>query len=89
MPRLPTRCLLLAQSGAFLQKLQKLGWTEGRNVRMDIRAGAGNLAATRKYAAELVALAPDVIVASDTGFSLRVLTPYAREHSNAATRNLA
>ena len=51
---------------AFLQELQKLGWTEGRNVRMDIRAGAGNLATTRKYAAELVALAPDVIVASGT-----------------------
>jgi ABC-type uncharacterized transport system substrate-binding protein len=49
---------------AFLQELQKLGWTEGRNVRIDIRAGAGNLAATRKYAAELVALAPDVIVAT-------------------------
>jgi hypothetical protein len=55
-----------ARIAAFLQKLQKLGWTEGRNVRMDIRAGAGNLAATRKYAAELVALAPDVIVASGT-----------------------
>jgi putative ABC transport system substrate-binding protein len=44
---------------AFLLELQKLGWTEGRNVRIDIRAGAGNLATTRKYAAELVALAPD------------------------------
>jgi putative tryptophan/tyrosine transport system substrate-binding protein len=55
-----------ARIAAFLQELQKLGWTEGRNVRMDIRAGAGNLAATRKYAAELVALAPDVIVASGT-----------------------
>ena len=31
---------------AFLQELQKLGWTEGRNVRIDIRAGAGNLATT-------------------------------------------
>jgi ABC-type uncharacterized transport system substrate-binding protein len=47
---------------AFLHELQKLGWTEGRNVRMDIRAGAGNPATIRKYAAELVALAPDVIV---------------------------
>jgi putative ABC transport system substrate-binding protein len=49
---------------AFLLELQKLGWTEGRNVRIDIRAGAGNLATTRKYAAELVALAPDVILAT-------------------------
>jgi putative tryptophan/tyrosine transport system substrate-binding protein len=48
----------------FLLELQKLGWTEGRNVRIDIRAGAGNLATTRKYAAELVALAPDVILAT-------------------------
>jgi putative ABC transport system substrate-binding protein len=49
---------------AFLAELEKLGWTEGRNFRIDIRAGAGNLATTRKYAAELVALAPDVIVGS-------------------------
>ena len=49
---------------AFLQELQKFGWTEGRNLRVDLRAGAGNVAATRKYAIELVALAPDVILAS-------------------------
>jgi putative ABC transport system substrate-binding protein len=48
---------------AFSQELQRLGWTEGRNVRTDIRGGAGNTAATRKYAAELVALASDVILA--------------------------
>jgi putative ABC transport system substrate-binding protein len=48
---------------AFLQELQKLGWTAGRNVRIDTRWAAGNAAATRKYAAELVALAPDVILA--------------------------
>ena len=52
---------------AFLLELQKLGWTEGRNVRIDIRAGAGNLATTRKYAAELETLAPDVILA--TGYT--------------------
>jgi putative tryptophan/tyrosine transport system substrate-binding protein len=55
-----------ARVAAFLQELQKLGWTEGRNLRMDIRAGAGNLATIRKYAAELVALAPDVILVSGT-----------------------
>ena len=55
-----------ARIAAFLQELQKLGWTEGRNFRMDIRAGAGNLATIRKYAADLVALAPDVIVVSGT-----------------------
>ena len=49
---------------AFLQELQKFGWTEGRNLRVDLRAGAGNVADTRKYAIELVAFAPDVILAS-------------------------
>ncbi len=47
---------------AFLQGLQQLGWTDGRNVRIDARWAAGNAADMRKYAAELVALAPDVIL---------------------------
>jgi putative ABC transport system substrate-binding protein len=49
---------------AFLQGLQQLGWTADRNLRIDTRWGAGNAADTRKYAAELVALAPDVILAT-------------------------
>ena len=53
-----------ARIAAFLQELQKLGWTEGRNLRVDTRAGAGNPATIRKYAAELVALNPDVLLAS-------------------------
>jgi putative ABC transport system substrate-binding protein len=53
-----------ARYAAFLEGLQQLGWTDGRNVRIDTRWGAGNVADTRKYAAELVALAPDVILAS-------------------------
>jgi ABC-type uncharacterized transport system substrate-binding protein len=48
--------------GAFRQALQELGWTDGRNIRIDYRWGAGD-ADKRKYAAELVALAPDVILA--------------------------
>jgi putative ABC transport system substrate-binding protein len=55
-----------ARIAAFLQELQKLDWTEGRNFRMDIRAGAGNVATIRKYAAELIALAPDLIVVTGT-----------------------
>jgi ABC-type uncharacterized transport system substrate-binding protein len=47
---------------AFLQGLQQLGWTDGRNMHIDIRWAAGNAADTHKYAAELVALAPDVIL---------------------------
>src|SRR5262245_34511769 len=53
-----------ARLAAFVQGLRELGFTEGRNVRIDIRWGSGNPDDTRKYAAELVALAPDVILAS-------------------------
>jgi putative ABC transport system substrate-binding protein len=51
---------------AFLQRLQQLGWIEGRNLRIDTRWAAGNAADTRKYVAELVALAPEVIVSFGT-----------------------
>jgi putative tryptophan/tyrosine transport system substrate-binding protein len=51
---------------AFLQGLQQLGWTVGQNVQIDYRWSAGSEDDTRKYAAELVALAPDVIFASGT-----------------------
>jgi putative ABC transport system substrate-binding protein len=54
----------LARVGAFLQGLQQLGWTDGRNVRIDYRMTAGDADRSRTYAAELVALAPDVILAS-------------------------
>ena len=53
-----------ARIAAFLQGLQQLGWTDGRNVRIDYRWGAGDADRIRKYAAELVALAPDVILAA-------------------------
>ena len=46
----------------FKQTLEGLGWTDGRNVHIDTRLSAGKAADTRKYAAELAALAPDVIV---------------------------
>ena len=55
-----------ARSAAFVQGLQQLGWTDGRNMRIDYRWGAGDADNMRKYAAELVTLAPDVIVASGT-----------------------
>jgi putative ABC transport system substrate-binding protein len=54
------------RSAAFVQGLQQLGWTDGRNMRIDHRWGAGDADNLRKYAAELVALAPDVIMASGT-----------------------
>jgi len=48
---------------AFVQGLQELGWTDGRNVQIDYRWPAGDAQRIRRYAAELAALAPDVILA--------------------------
>ena len=53
-----------ARLAAFLQGLQEAGWAVGRNVRIDLRWGAGDADSFRKQAAELVALAPDVVLAS-------------------------
>src|SRR5208282_6507780 len=64
-----------AFDAAFVQGLQQLGWTEGRNVHIDARWAAGNAADSRKYAAELVALAPDVIL---TGGSVEPLLQATR-----------
>jgi putative ABC transport system substrate-binding protein len=52
-----------ARLAAFAQGLQQSGWIVGQNVRVDYRWGGGNADSMRKYAAELVALAPDVILA--------------------------
>jgi putative tryptophan/tyrosine transport system substrate-binding protein len=51
---------------AFAQGLQELGWTVGRNIQIEYRWSAGDAERTREYAAELVALAPDVILAGNT-----------------------
>jgi len=51
---------------AWVQGLQQLGWAEGRNVRIDARWAAGDPEHFRKYAAELMALGPDVILAATT-----------------------
>jgi putative ABC transport system substrate-binding protein len=53
----------MARISAFLQGLQQLGWTDGRNVMIDYRWGAGDPERIRKSATELLALAPDVILA--------------------------
>jgi putative ABC transport system substrate-binding protein len=53
-----------ARTGAFLQALKQLGWIDGRNMRIDIRWTTTNADALRKHAAELAALAPDVIVSA-------------------------
>ena len=53
-----------ARIAAFSQALEQLGWTEGRNLRIDIRWGAGDADRVRKDATELAALAPNVILAN-------------------------
>jgi putative ABC transport system substrate-binding protein len=50
-----------SRNAAFLQGLQQLGWSVGSNIEIDYRWSAGREEDTRKFAAELVALAPDVI----------------------------
>src|SRR5262245_7069616 len=51
-----------ARMTALIQGLQERGWTDGRNVRIEYRWAAGNPERLRRYAAELIALAPDVVV---------------------------
>src|SRR5260370_28814545 len=58
-----------ARHAAFLQGLQQSGWSAGRNVRIDTRWGASE-ADRRRYAEELVALAPDAILASNSTATL-------------------
>ena len=48
---------------AFQQRLQQLGWTDGQNLRIELRRGEGDEEKIRKYSGELAALAPDVILA--------------------------
>src|SRR5262249_28103257 len=52
---------------AFMQALQHLGWADGRNVQIDTRWGTLNAGDIRKFAAELVELAPDVILTMSSG----------------------
>ena len=63
LPAHPTDPQFQAYVGAFLQGLQQAGWVIGRNAELEYRWTEGNPDNTRKYIAELVALAPDVIVA--------------------------
>jgi putative tryptophan/tyrosine transport system substrate-binding protein len=56
----------MARLTAFVQSLQQLGWTDGQNVRIDYRWAAGDAERIRRYAVELVALAPDVILSPGT-----------------------
>ena len=55
-----------ASVSAFSQALADLGWTEGRNVRMDFRGGGGDANRIRAFARELAGLQPDIILATST-----------------------
>jgi putative ABC transport system substrate-binding protein len=61
---------------AFIEGLQQLGWTVGHNVEIDIRWGAADTVRSRRYAAELVAFSPDVVLAgaSEATAALREVT---------------
>ena len=63
MPGTADDAELKARIATFQQGLRELGWTDGRNVRIDVRWGTGDADRIRSSAAELVALAPDVILA--------------------------
>jgi putative ABC transport system substrate-binding protein len=58
---------------AFREELQKFGWIEGRNVRIDARWGAGSAEPTQQFAKELVALKPDIILSHSTVTTAAVL----------------
>jgi ABC-type uncharacterized transport system substrate-binding protein len=63
-----------ARLTAFRNALQELGWTEGRNVRFEVRWSGGNVDRAHAFVAELVKLAPDVILSHGT-FSIAALKP--------------
>src|SRR5215212_8344113 len=64
-----------ARVATFRQGLQQFGWREGRNIRIDLRWGGGDVERTRGFAAELVRLLPDVIFA----YANAQLAPLSRE----------
>ena len=71
--------------GAFLQELQSLGWSIGRNVRIDTRWAAADAAQIRRHAAELAALAPDVILAPSRAAKIPCLP--SRQRDDQITMN--
>src|SRR5262245_65237631 len=64
-----------ARYGAFLQGLQQAGWSIGRNVQVETRSAAGDADRLRTYSAELLALAPDVILATGNAAAAPLLHP--------------
>jgi putative ABC transport system substrate-binding protein len=77
MSAAPTNLESQAYNTAWEQQLRKLGWIDGQNLHIEYRWVAGDAALARSYAAELVALAPDVILSSSTAnlIALQRLSP--------------
>jgi putative ABC transport system substrate-binding protein len=75
----------VARIAAFAQGLAELGWTIGRNVQVEIRWAVGDPERYRRYAKELVALAPDVVVAQGSN-AVRPLMQETRTGHRAADR---
>jgi putative ABC transport system substrate-binding protein len=69
---------------AFVQALQQVGWTAGQNLQIEYRWGAGDAGLFRKYAAELAALAPDVILATGTPVMDALQQATARSRSSSS-----
>jgi putative tryptophan/tyrosine transport system substrate-binding protein len=65
-PAVETDALVLKWKTAFVQRLQELGWTEGRNLISEYRSGAIDVNLMPDFAKELIALQPDVILAAGT-----------------------
>src|SRR5437868_6769955 len=76
-----------ARIAAFMQGLRRLGWSDGGNVRVDTRWATTNADEVRRHAAELVALAPDVLVAARAPKSprCRMTPPWPLLSSSAPT----
>ena len=70
---------------AFLEAFEQLGWTNGRNVQIEVRWSEGNDVKARKYADELIALAPDVILATGAAGAAVML----KSHPNHCTACVA
>src|SRR6516225_5689102 len=66
MEGIATETIRQSHLEAFVQSLRQLGWTEGQNLRVDVRWSAGDAGLARIYAAQLIGLMPDVILASTT-----------------------
>jgi len=71
---------------AFRDELQKLGWTEGRNIRIDTRWATSDAALMQRFAKELIALQPDVILSHGTPTTARSRRPSSMRSLPATVR---